>query len=84
MGNTKEEEDNMTLKVLKREIRLCFRKWDDFTEFQKKAEKILSKEAWENSRISPYPKTFIWFQMLHLTTEEIGQIIELAYEIVNK
>lgn len=74
----------MTLILLKKEIRLSFRKWDNFMEFQKRVEDILSKEAWENCTISPYPKTFIWFNMLHLSTEEIGQIIELAYEIVYK
>lgn len=74
----------MTLRLFKKEMRLCFKKRDDFMEFQKRVEEILSKEAWENCTISPYPKTFIWFQMLHLTTQEIGQIIELAYEIIYK
>ena len=74
----------MKLKLLKKEMRLHFKKWKDFVEFQQRAENILSQEAWENCTVSPYPKTFIWFRMLHLTTEEIGQIIELAYEIVNR
>lgn len=83
-GQYKRGGSKMTLRLLKKEMRLGFRKWEDFLEFQKRVEEVLSKDAWENCTISPYPKKFIWFPMIYLETEEIGKIIEIAYEVVNK
>lgn len=75
---------NVNMVLLKKEIRFCFPLREDLIRFEEEAKKILSTKAWKHVRISNYPKKFFWISLLHTSTEEIGELVELAHKIVNE
>lgn len=76
--------NNVKMVLLKEEMRFCFPFREDVMRFEEEAKKILSGEAWSYCRISDYPKKFFWVSLLHTSTEEIGELVELAHKIVTE
>lgn len=76
--------NNVSMVLLKDEMRFCFPLREDLIRFEVEAKAILSTDACIYVRISDYPKKFFWISLLHTSTEEIGELIELAHKIVNE
>lgn len=76
--------NNVSMVLLKEEMRFCFPCREDLMHFEDEARKILSAKAGIYTRISDYPKKFFYVSLLHTSTEEIGELVELAHKIVNE